>query len=250
MLKQIRSAAIAAALLLVPAGSFSSAADQVDIRPAVMTASVPLAPKAAAPAAQFGLDAAYERDHASGLAPGQTARDFQAWVRRSPANFREVAAFRDHLAAQGLETVVPIWQLARTSSSWRQCGAEPFEVPPPDKWDRIVKTLRFVRDDVVPRVGAVEPLSAYRNEGLNACSNGAPKSAHREFFAMDLTPVNKNLDRTAMIRSVCEAHAQDGRAYNVGLGFYTGRRFHVDSSGFRKWGANGEGATSPCLTSA
>ena len=103
---------------------------------------------------------------------------------------------------------------------------------------------------MIPSVGEVETLSAYRNGELNACSNGAPKSAHREFFALDLTPVNKALDRSAMISSVCKAHARDGQAYNVGLGFYTGRRFHVDSSGFRKWGANGKGATSPCVTYA
>ena len=53
-----------------------------------------------------------------------------------------------------------------------------------------------------------------------------------------------------LIRSVCEAHARDGQTYDVGLGFYTGRRFHVDSSGFRKWGANGKGATSPCVNYA
>jgi len=58
------------------------------------------------------------------------------------------------------------------------------------------------------------------------------------------------IDRSAMINSVCAAHAHDGRAYNAGLGFYTGRRFHVDSSSFRKWGANGKGATSPCVTEA
>jgi len=50
-----------------------------------------------------------------------------------------------------------------------------------------------------------------------------------------------------MIRSVCAAHARDGARYDAGLGFYTGRRFHVDSSGFRKWGPNGRGATSPCV---
>jgi hypothetical protein len=143
-----------------------------------------------------------------------------------------------------------MWQLVRTSSSWRQCGAEPFEVPPADKWARIVKTLKFVRDDVIPAVGKVETLSAYRNQELNACSDGAPKSAHREFFALDLTPVNKAVERSAMIRSVCGAHARDGSAYDIGLGFYTGRRFHVDSSGFRKWGPNGKGATSPCVNYA
>jgi uncharacterized protein YcbK (DUF882 family) len=140
-----------------------------------------------------------------------------------------------------------LWELTRTSSSWSECGAEPFEAPPRDKWDHIVTTLKFVRDDVIPAVGPVEVVSGYRNAKLNACSNGAPKSAHREFFALDLTPVNAAVDRSAMIRSVCRAHARDGRAYDAGLGFYTGRRFHVDSQGFRKWGANGKGATSPCV---
>ncbi len=115
---------------------------------------------------------------------------------------------------------------------------------------RIVKTLKFVRDEVIPSVGEVETLSAYRNGELNACSNGAPKSAHREFFALDVTPVNQRLERSTMIRSVCRAHARDGQTYDVGLGFYTGRRFHVDSSSFRKWGRNGKGATSLARTTS
>ena len=253
MLNFIRAAALVATLSLVPAASLSSSPNQTVVQHAVVrTGTASLAPKKVAPApfAEFGLDAAHDHEHASGLAPGQTAQDFAAWARRSPANIRELASFRDYLAAQGLESVVPMWQLVRTSSSWRECDAQPFEVPPPDKWERIVKTLKFVRDDVIPSVGEVETLSAYRNGELNACSNGAPKSAHREFFALDLTPVNKALDRSEMIGSVCKAHARDGQAYNVGLGFYTGRRFHVDSSGFRKWGANGKGATSPCITYA
>ena len=253
MLTFIRAAVLAATLSLMPAASFSSAPDQVELRHAVVrTAVASVVPKKAAPApfAEFGLDAAHDHEHASGLAPGQTAQDFEAWARRTPANVKALGAFRDYLGTQGLATVVPMWQLVRTSSSWRECGAQPFEVPPPDKWGRIVETLKFVRDDVIPSVGQVETLSAYRNGELNACSNGAPKSAHREFFALDLTPVNKKLERSTMIRSVCEAHARDGQAYNVGLGFYTGRRFHVDSSGFRKWGADGKGATSPCVNYA
>ena len=253
MLHFLRVTALAAMLLLVPAASLSSAPSAALVRHAVVeTDTVAVASRKTAPApfAEFGLDSAHDHEHASGLAPGQTAQDFEIWARRSAANIRELGAFRNYLAAQGLESVVPMWQLIRTSSSWRECGAQPFEVPPPDKWSRIVKTLKFVRDDVIPSVGEVETLSAYRNGELNACSNGAPKSAHREFFAVDLTPVNKNLDRTEMISSVCKAHARDGQAYNVGLGFYTGRRFHVDSSGFRKWGANGKGATSPCVNYA
>ncbi len=247
MLRFIAVAALAATLSVMPAASPSLAANQPEVRAAVATA---LAPQMVVPGAEFGLDVEHEHEHASGLAPGQAAEDFQAWLGRSSAKRADLAAFRNHLAAQGLQSIVPMWQLVRTSSSWRQCGAAPFEVPPSDKWDRIITTLKFVRDEVVPGIGRVEVLSAYRNEKLNACSDGAPRSAHREFFALDLTPVDKALPRTAMIRSVCTAHARDGRAYDAGLGFYTGRRFHVDSSGFRKWGPNGKGATSPCLAQA
>jgi hypothetical protein len=245
-----RAVALAAILSIGPAVSVGTTPDQLEVRDAVLprdTARVAPLKAAPAPFAEFGLNAAHERRYASGLAPGQTAQHFEAWVRRTPANLKALGAFRHYLATQGLETVVPMWQLVRTSSSWRECGAQPFEVPPTDKWGRIVKTVEFVRDNVIPSVGKVETLSAYRNGELNACSNGAPRSAHREFFALDLTPVNKELERSTMIRSVCRAHARDGRIHKVGLGFYSGRRFHVDSSGFRKWGADGTGATSPCL---
>jgi hypothetical protein len=199
----------------------------------------------AALAAGFGLTGATE----SGLAAdGQSAADFRTWIAGAGSNRADVTAFGNFLTAQGVGSIVPLWELTRTSSSWEECGAEPFEAPPRDKWDHIVTTLKFVRDDVIPAVGQVEVVSGYRNAKLNACSDGAPKSAHREFFALDLTPVNAAVDRSEMIRSVCRAHARDGRAYDAGLGFYTGRRFHVDSNGFRKWGANGKGATSPCVS--
>jgi hypothetical protein len=254
MLKIIGSAAIAASLVFASATSaFSPAEAPVVARPAVAV-TLPAAPQAqpqaqAQPAAVDPL-VAHEHGHDSGLAPGQTAADYNAWLAASPAHRAEVKAFRDHLAAQGVDGIVPVWQLIRTSSSWRQCGAEPFEVAPADKWQHIVDTLKFVRDDVVPAVGQVEALSAYRNERLNACSAGAPRSAHRMFFALDLTPVAADVSREQMIREICRAHARDGRAYDTGLGFYSGKRFHVDSNGFRKWGPDGRGASSPCTTYA
>src|SRR5688572_3112719 len=249
MLKLIGSAALAASLVFA-SGSSALVPHQPGMVPAFPAPSAPLvaAPAAAAPAApapEFGLHA-HEHDHGSGLAPGQTPDDFRAWLAGSPAHRAELAAFENRLAAEGVEDVVPLWQLVRTSSSWRECGAEPFEVAPADKWDNIVTTLKFVRDKVEPAIGEVEALSAYRNEGLNACSAGAPRSAHRHFFALDLTPVSARVDRTAMIRGICAAHAREGAAYRAGLGFYSGKRFHVDSNGYRKWGPDGSGATSPC----
>jgi len=247
MLKLIGSAALAASLAFASASS-ADVAETSPLAPQIVLAA-PAAQAAPAPApAEPQADPleAHEHSHESGLAPGQTAADYNRWLAASPAHRASVQAFRDRLAAEGVDGIVPVWQLIRTSSSWRQCGAEPFEVAPADKWQHIVTTLKFVRDKVVPAVGEVEALSAYRNERLNACSAGAPRSAHRMFFALDLTPVNASVDRSAMIRDICRAHARDGRSYDTGLGFYSGRRFHVDSSGYRKWGADGRGASSPC----
>ena len=44
-----------------------------------------------------------------------------------------------------------------------------------------------------------------------------------------------------MIRRLCAVHARNGEYYGVGLGFYVGLRFHVDSRKFRTWGVNDEG---------
>jgi hypothetical protein len=233
MLQFIRTAALAASLLFVPHAAQADTAAP----PSIAAFARATTPVRAAPPRLPTHDE---------LAPGQSKADYYAWLARAPENRAQVLAFRDHLAAQGLEDVVPIWQLIRTSSSWRQCAAERFEVAPRDKWDHISTTLRFVRDEVVPALGEVEALSGYRNESLNRCSAGAPASAHRLFFALDLTPLSPGITRVGMIRSICAAHARDGRAYNTGLGFYTGMRFHVDSNGFRRWGADGRGATSPC----
>jgi hypothetical protein len=182
---------------------------------------------------------------AQAVAPGQSKADYLAWLAQAPENRQGINAFRSFLAEKGVDSVIPVWQLVRTSSSWRQCNAERFEVAPAQQWDNIVGTLSFVKNEVRPAIGEVEALSVFRNARLNGCSNGAPKSAHRMLFAVDLTPVG-DIDRREMISRLCSAHAQRGSQYSAGLGFYSGARFHIDSSGFRKWGADGRGASSPC----
>jgi len=44
-------------------------------------------------------------------------------------------------------------------------------------------------------------------------------------------------DRDKMIAVVCKLHARFGAKANVGLGFYQGLRFHIDTNGFRRWGS-------------
>lgn len=186
---------------------------------------------------------------ASSPAEGQSKADYLAWLAKSPAARAKVLGFKSFLDMKKVDGVIPTWQLVRTASMWRECNGPRFEVAPFTEWSHIAETLRFVANHVEPVIGDVEALSGYRNGDLNQCSGGAKASAHRHFFALDLMPV-RDIGRSAMIRSLCRIHQWRGSGYGIGLGFYTGLRFHVDSKGFRKWGSNGRGETSPCVTGA
>ena len=181
------------------------------------------------------------------MAEGQNHADYLAWLAKSPAARAQVLGFRTYLEMKEVEDVVPTWQLVRTASMWRTCNGPRFEVAPFTEWNNIADTLRFIESHVEPVIGKVEALSGYRNAELNQCSGGAKASAHRHFFALDLTPL-RAIARDGMIRSICKIHEWRGRGYDIGLGFYSGLRFHVDSKGFRRWGSDGKGASSPCAS--
>ena len=171
---------------------------------------------------------------------GQDEPGYRNWYLASPAHAPAVKSFNDYLSTYGVGGVVPTWQLLRTASDWYKCGAPAFEVPPPDAWPNVVWTLRYIRDQVIPVLGPVEAVSVYRNELLNQCAHGARESAHRYMQAVDMVPL-RPITRDAMIHALCAVHARTGQSYGVGLGFYVGLRFHVDSRKFRTWGVNDEG---------
>lgn len=178
-------------------------------------------------------------------AEGQGKADYHAWLARDPAARAQLLAFKQFLEMEKVDEVLPTWQLVRTASMWRDCNGPRFEVAPFTEWQHISTTLGFIKAHVEPVIGDVEAMSGYRNAELNQCSGGARESAHRHFFALDLVPL-KPIARDGMIRSLCRIHEWRGSGYDIGLGFYSGLRFHVDSKGFRKWGSNGRAATSPC----
>ena len=181
-------------------------------------------------------------------AEGQSKADYLAWLSRDPGARTMVLSFKSFLEAADVDGVVPTWQLVRTASAWRDCGGPRFEVAPASEWTHIAATLGFVKAEVEPVIGKVEAVSGFRNEELNQCAGGAKASAHRHFYALDLVPADEDLARAALIRDVCRIHDGAGREFGIGLGFYTGHRFHLDSKGYRRWGADGSGATSPCVT--
>ncbi|MEO6225677.1 MAG: hypothetical protein ABIO80_07500 [Sphingomicrobium sp.] len=197
---------------------------------------------AAPAAAQIGAAAPPPTPNVAGVwnpaAPyitvGQDEPGYQNWYLATPAHAAQVTMFNDYLAGAGVAGVVPTWQLFRTATSWESCGAQPFEVPPTIEWPHIIQTLRYIRDYVVPAVGPVEPVSAYRNPSLNVCAGGAPDSAHKHYSAIDLVPL-RPISREVLMHNLCGDHSNHGAAYGAGLGFYAFLRFHIDSTKFRRW---------------
>jgi hypothetical protein len=175
---------------------------------------------------------------------GQDEIGYRGWYSASARHAAGVKGFNDYLAQYGVSGVVPTWQLLRTATSWQRCGGAPFEVPPLAEWPNIVQTLRYIHDYVIPTVGPVEPVSAYRNPHLNSCAGGAPESAHKHYSAIDLIPLRQTT-REDLMRKLCAVHARRGTDYSVGLGFYAFMRFHVDTTKFRRWGADPNVASCP-----
>ena len=193
---------------------------------------VPAAPAATAPApaaqsAPWDPASAY-------ISVGQDEPGYRNWYMASASHPVQVKAFNDYLVGAGVGGIVPTWQLLRTATSWQECGAQPFEVPPTEEWPHIIQTLRYIRDYVIPAVGPVEPVSVYRNPVLNKCAGGAPESAHKQDSAIDMVPL-KPITREALIQTLCATHTKNGDRYTAGLGFYAFLRFHVDSTKFRRW---------------
>jgi hypothetical protein len=204
------------------------------MRRRLFLAFLPLALTLAAPAA------------AQELPEGQGEAEYQAWLASSPGVRGQVLSFEAWQEAAGVRGVLPTWQMLRTASMWRECGGEPFEVPPHNFWPDMVRTLRFIRDRVRPALGPVEAVSGYRNPALNACARGSARSAHLDYFALDLIP-SLPVARLDLFRRLCGVHAAYGPGAEAGLGFYTFLRFHIDTRGFRRWGSAGPmGNESPC----
>ena len=168
------------------------------------------------------------------ITAGQDEPGYRSWYLAGPWRAAQVKAFNDYLLGAQVGGIVPTWQLLRTATAWKDCGGQPFEVPPPDEWPHMVQTLRYIRDYVIPAVGPVEPVSVYRNPALNVCAGGAPESAHMTDSAVDLVPL-KPIDRLTLMRALCGAHSEHGAPYNAGLGFYAYLRFHIDSIKYRRW---------------
>ena len=154
----------------------------------------------------------------------------------------EVDPFSGFLVSEKLAQVVPTYQLLRSASMWKECHAEPFEVPPSEQWERVRDLLVLLRElrerQVLP---AFEVVSAYRDPRLNRCAGGAPGSSHQK-FAVDLAPLTP-----AEGARLCRFWREEGRKWDMGVSRYPSGRIHIDRNGYRTWGANYKRGSSYCL---
>lgn len=184
----------------------------------------------------------------SPLRPIATEREFVGWVGEDQRRADTFARFEALLRRENVAGVLPAYDLWIVDRLRARCVQAPFVEPPEELWPNIVATLRFVRDHVEPAIGEVRAVSGFRDEAFNACVGGAPASAHRQFYAVDLVPLDRRVSRETLIERLCVVHAREGPAGNVGLGIYRARRFHIDTRRYRGWGADHRAASFPCAS--
>lgn len=180
--------------------------------------------------------------------PARATDGFETWSAADPARVEAFARFEAMLEAEGVEDVLPAHQLWLVDQIRPECASEPYVMPPEAQWRDIVPALLFIRDHVKPAIGDLRVVSGYRDEAFNTCIGGARRSAHRGYYALDLVPVNESVSRADLIATLCPIHETDGVRAHIGLGIYSGRRFHIDARGYRGWGGDHHSASFPCVT--
>lgn len=154
-----------------------------------------------------------------------------------------VRAFVRHLQTHGVYALVPDHELLRSASDWQRCQAAPFALPPRSQWPAVVRVLQLVQS--LRQAGVLGPFevhSAYRGIELNRCAGGATGSAHLRSFAIDLVPAAGTDPGPAL----CAFWRSQGRDWNMGLSRYPSGRIHLDTAGYRTWGADHQSGSAFC----
>ncbi len=179
----------------------------------------------------------------TGPAP-DAAKRYDTW--RMDTQAQGLIEYERVLADAGVGEVVPMHALLRSSRRWQACGAPEFLLPPPDRADAIVPTLRVV--ERLQAMGIVEGAnvrSGYRSGEVNRCAGGSSRSRHLLNNALDF-----DLADDTHLATLCEFWRTQGPALAMGLGFYTPTKIHIDTAGHRTWGTDHRRGTSLCVAAA
>jgi uncharacterized protein YcbK (DUF882 family) len=172
-------------------------------------------------------------------------RTFETWLETSNHQ-AETAVYANYLQQQGVGDVLPLSELLSAARDWQKCDTAPFILPPKDKWQNMVNTLKLLRilqnNNSLP---AFDVISSYRYPVLNTCAGGSQKSKHLSNGALDIRFKSPTVEQQISPK-LCEYWRQSGTAQAMGLGFYAGGQIHIDTQGFRTWGQDYTAKSSPC----
>ena len=150
------------------------------------------------------------------------------WLEASAEN----NALFDAYFGSVLPTGITVDDLKILSSDVTNNNAGFRELPPPDLWPNMRNALQLVRTIEGQSGITFQVLSGYRSDIVNALSGGAASSAHLDYNGLDLEPQGDQRRAEAFLKHFW--HTQ-GRANNMGLGFYRRGRVHIDASRYRRW---------------
>ncbi len=179
-----------------------------------------------------------------------TQADYQLWL--SSTYQRQLAYdYENYLRSHLGNGTPPMYELLTTARSWQECGFEPYQVPPVELWSYMLPTLRLYDElkyqGILPRDTVIR--SVYRSPELNRCAGGAAGSKHMTNAAIDIWVPrfgNEGYELYQMKDKLCQFWKDKGQVYNFGLGLYATGAIHIDTQGYRKWGAQYSNINSPC----
>lgn len=142
--------------------------------------------------------------------------------------------FSEFVNSRGSLAGVTPDQFLRQGTDWRDLDQSAFAMPPERNWSNIWPTILLLQNEIIPAIGPVEILSGFRTTKYNSLAGGAPGSRHLSFQAIDVIPV-QFISRTALHNKLTKIWQKSERKYRMGLGLYSGHRFHIDTAGYRRW---------------
>ncbi|MEH6472418.1 MAG: hypothetical protein V7752_14310 [Halopseudomonas sp.] len=158
---------------------------------------------------------------------------FHGWMLINQASDK-VFEIRDYFKTNGVKGELPQYLVLLQGTDWRLNQKSVFVLPNKKNWDNMIRTVKLIEQQIIPVIGDLVPVSGERSEEYNAISGGAKSSKHLNFCAMDLVP-EKTIERKLLHQKLLEIHRQIGPSHKMGLGLYSGLRFHIDTCGFRRW---------------
>lgn len=180
-----------------------------------------------------------------------THQDYQDWLKENPWHASYAKKYEDFLSAQLGAEVPPMHELLTTARSWQACNHQPYQVPPEELWSNMLPTLQLYNTlkwrGILPSETKIR--SVYRNPDLNRCAGGAASSKHMTNGAIDIWVPSYGDDSWALYQmkdKLCQFWRDEGQRYQFGLGLYATGAIHLDTQGYRKWGAQFSSTGSPC----